>query len=353
MDYDDFFSLYDNISDHIPNERLNETLNDDEKIDVNKILKHIKCQNESENDDLLNENSDILDESYCKNCKNKNCVINDGEIRVCTNCGMEHGSVIDDTAEWRYYGSEDNKRGADPNRCGMPNNQMLGISSLSTVVIGHGFESYRKLSTWYGLNHKERELIKLLNYFRRKCNMCNLPESVTEKTIHMWKMISEDYIKRGTPKDCLYAACFVHALKDCGIMRSTDEICELFDIKQKKLTKGCNEFIELMYYKDKKYVQKNLSSIGTKDLCAEYAKLLDYPEEPRQMSIRVAILVNRLGICGSSNPKSISVGILYLISEHYKLNVTKKQISDLCKVSDVTISNTYNKILKYKKFLIV
>ncbi len=344
MDYDDFFSLYDNIKDNYDEEKSNNSNNnnnvdENEKIDVNKILNHIKNQGE-------------LEDNYCNNC-NTNNVINDGEMRVCTNCGMEHGTVIDDSAEWRYYGSEDNKRGADPNRCGMPNNQMLGISSLSTVVIGHGFESYRKFSTWYGLNHKERELIKLLNYFRRKCNMCNLPESVTEKTIHMWKIISEDYIKRGTPKDCLYAACFVHALKDCGIMRSTDEICELFDIKQKKLTKGCNEFIELMYYKDKKYVQKNLSSIGTKDICSEYAKLLDFTEEARQMSIRVAILVNRLGICTSSNPKSVSVGILYLISEHYKLNVTKKQISDLCKVSDVTIANTYNKILKYKKFLIV
>ncbi len=354
MDYDEFFSLYDSVKDSSNNELCNNEVDDknQDNIDVNKILNHIKEQNESNTLDS-DSHTDSLDETYCNNCKNKNCVINDGEIRVCTNCGMEHGSVIDDSAEWRYYGSEDNKRGADPNRCGMPNNQMLGISSLSTVVIGHGFESYRKLSTWYGLNHKERELIKLLNYFRRKCNMSNLPESVTEKTIHMWKMISEDYIKRGTPKDCLYAACFVHALKDCGITRSTDEICELFDIKQKKLTKGCNEFIELMYHKDKKYVQKNLSTIGTKDLCAEYAKLLDYPEEPRQMSIRVAILVNRLGICRSSNPKSISVGILYLISEHYKLNVTKKQISDLCNVSDVTIANTYNKILKYKKFLIV
>jgi transcription initiation factor TFIIIB Brf1 subunit/transcription initiation factor TFIIB len=335
MDFDDFFSLCDSVSKNY-NEKK-----DDESCDYEKIKECMKEYNDH-----------TLSETYCNVCELNDVVINDGEMRVCTKCGTQHGDIIDDSAEWRYYGNEDNKRGADPTRCGMPHNQILGISSLSTVVIGHGFEKYRKLSRWNGLTHKERELIKLLNELRRKCNIENLPESVTEKTIHMWKTISEDYIKRGTSKESLYAACFVYALQDSGITRSTDEICKLFGIKQKKLTKGCNEFVELMYHKDKKYMKKTVTCVDTKDLCSQYAKLLDYSDIARQMSIRVAIFVDRMGICTSSNPKSVSVGILYLISDHYKLGVTKKQISDLCKVSDVTISNTYNQIIKYKKILL-
>jgi transcription initiation factor TFIIIB Brf1 subunit/transcription initiation factor TFIIB len=335
MDFDDFFSLCDSVGKSYNEKR------DDESCDYEKIK---ECMKEC--------NNDKLSETYCNVCNTDDSVINDGEMRVCTNCGTQHGDIIDDSAEWRYYGNEDNKRGADPTRCGMPHNQILGISSLSTVVIGHGFEKYRKLSRWNGLTHKERELIKLLNELRRKCNIENLPESVTEKTIHMWKTISEDYIKRGTSKESLYAACFVYALQDSGITRSTDEICKLFGIKQKKLTKGCNEFVELMYHKDKKYIKKTVTCVDTKDLCSQYAKLLDYNDMARQMSIRVAILVHKMGICTSSNPKSVSVGILYLISDHYKLGVSKKQISDLCKVSDVTISNTYNQIMKYKKILL-
>ncbi len=340
MDFDDFFSLCDSVGKSYHKKGGKSELEDDKEI----INKSEKVEEEEEEECML--------ETYCNVCKMKDSVINDDEMRVCINCGTEHGSIFDDSAEWRYYGNDDNKRGADPTRCGMPHNQILGISSLSTVVSGHGFEKYRKLSRWNGLTHKERELIRLLNELRRKCNIDNLPESVTEMTIHMWKTISEDYIKRGTSKESLYAACFVYALQDCGITRSTDDICKLFHIEQKKLTKGCSEFVELMYHKDKKYIKKNVTCVDTKDLCAQYAKLLDYPETPRQMSIRVAILVHKIGICTSSNPKSVSVGILYLISEHYKLGVTKKQISELCKVSDVTISNTYNQILKYKHFLI-
>lgn len=333
MDIDDFFSLCDSVS---------------------KSYQEVSDASASaSSSSKMKSSSEIISETYCHVCKNTDGVINDGEMRVCIHCGTEHGSIMDDSAEWRYYGNDDNKHGSDPTRCGLPNNQVLGISSLSTVVIGHGFETYRKLSRWNGLTHKERELIRLLNELRRKCNIDNLPESVTEKTIHMWKTISEDYIKRGTSKESLYAACFVYALQDSGITRSTDDICRLFGIESKKLTKGCSEFVELMYNKDKKYIKKNVTCVDTKDLCSQYAKLLDFTETARQMSIRVAIMVHKIGICTSNNPKSVSVGILYLISEHYDLGITKKQISDLCKVSDATISNTYNEIAKYKKFLFV
>jgi transcription initiation factor TFIIIB Brf1 subunit/transcription initiation factor TFIIB len=291
-------------------------------------------------------------EGYCTGCGGEETVINDGEMRVCTSCGMQHGDVLDETAEWRYYGTEDNKHGVDPNRCGMPNNQMLGISSLSTVVSGRGAEKYRRLSTWNGYTYRERELIKMLNTLRRKAHIYNLPESVIEKTIHIWKKISPSYVKRDTSKKSLVAACFIYALKDNGIFKTIEDICRLFEIEQKKLTRGCNEFVELMYNKDKKYIQTCATTSDTKHLCAQYAKMLEYPEEAMQMTIRVAILENKMGICTSSNPKSICVGVLYLISDHYKLGVTKKQISELCKVSEVTITNTYNKILKYKRFIL-
>ena len=40
---------------------------------------------------------------------------------TCTNlkCGTIYKDTLDQTAEWRYYGSEDNKS-SDPTRCGMP-----------------------------------------------------------------------------------------------------------------------------------------------------------------------------------------------------------------------------------------
>ena len=43
----------------------------------------------------------------------------------CTDCGLVNDNIIDYSQEWRYYGSNDNKRSSDPNRCGMPLNPLF------------------------------------------------------------------------------------------------------------------------------------------------------------------------------------------------------------------------------------
>ena len=45
---------------------------------------------------------------------------------TCTNskCGIIYKDIIDFSAEWRYYGADDNQN-SDPTRCGMPINPLL------------------------------------------------------------------------------------------------------------------------------------------------------------------------------------------------------------------------------------
>ena len=63
MDYDDFFSLYDSVKDSVHDSFIEENniVNDDEKIDVKKIMNHIKNQEENE----------LLNEDDCANCNSK------------------------------------------------------------------------------------------------------------------------------------------------------------------------------------------------------------------------------------------------------------------------------------------
>ena len=287
----------------------------------------------------------------CFNCKKSDFLIMDCEMIICTFCGTENDSIIDYQAEWRYYGTDDNKRSSDPNRCGMPSNPIISDSSLSTVILGKGFEVYRKLNSWNGLTYKQRSLIAILNKIALKANIDNVPQSIIDATMNMYKIISQDYIKRGASRESLIAACFFNAMRDQGLIRSTDEIAKLFDIKSKKLSKGCNEFTELMFTKNKDYV-KNMRPIESKDLIERFCVLLSIDESYAKVAIRAAILIDKLGICQENNPKSIAVGILYLISQNYNLGFSKKEIADNCKTSEVTVSNTYSQMLKFKKYLL-
>ena len=306
-------------------------------------------------DEFIDSETEIKSESEmkdkCIECNETDYLINDGEMIVCTNCGIENNRIIDYNPEWRFYGSDDNKRSSDPNRCGMPNNQIIKESSLSTVILGHGFEVYRKLNSWNGLTYKEKSMISILNKIAAKANIGNVPQSIIDATMKMYQIISKDYIKRGTSRESLIAACFFNALKDNGLIRSNEEVAKLFDIKSKKLSKGCNEFAELMFAKDKDYVKK-MRPIEPKDLIERFCSIMDLDEKFIKIGNRISILVDKLGICQENNPKSIAVGCIYFMSQNYELGFSKKEIADQCHTSEVTVSNTYNQMNKFKKYLL-
>ena len=291
------------------------------------------------------------DVDKCVHCISINTLIIDGEMIVCTECGVENNRIIDYKSESRWYGSDDNKRSSDPNRCGMPMNQIISESSLSTVILGHGFEMYRKLNSWNGLTYKEKSMITILNKITQKANIDNVPQSVIDSTMKMYQLISKDYIKRGTSRESLIAACFFNALKDQNLIRSNEEVAKLFDIKSKKLSKGCNEFAELMFSKNKDYV-KNMKPIEPKDLIERFCILMDLDEHFIKIGEYISKIVDKLGICQENNPKSIAVGCIYFMSNHYNLGFSKKEIAEHCHTSEVTVTNTFNQMIEYKKYLI-
>ena len=64
-------------------------------------------------------------EKCCDNVDNHSL---EEEVIICKLCGKFINNIIN-SPEWRYYGSEDSKRG-DPTRCGMPVNLLLPKSSI-------------------------------------------------------------------------------------------------------------------------------------------------------------------------------------------------------------------------------
>jgi len=319
--------------------------------EINNSYNEINIEENKDSNEIENNDIDNKLKQKCINCKKEDFLLIDSEMVVCTYCGVENEIIIDYNAEWRYYGTDDNKKSVDPNRCEMQSNRVLLDTSLSTVILGKGNEIFRKLHSWNGLSYKHRSLIGILNKIALKANIDNVPQSIIDATMNMYKMISQDYIKRGASRESLIAACFFNALRDQGLIRSPEEVAKLFDIKSKKLSKGCNEFTELMFSKNKEYV-KNMKPIESKDLVDRFGTILEINREHINIGIKIAILVDKLGICQENNPKSIAVGIIFMISQHFGLGLTKKEIAENCKTSEVTVGNTYGQMIKFKKYLI-
>jgi transcription initiation factor TFIIB len=61
----------------------------------------------------------------CERCEHMLAFSDEGFL-TCTNnkCGIIYKDLVDQSAEWRYYGADDNQN-SDPTRCGMPINPLL------------------------------------------------------------------------------------------------------------------------------------------------------------------------------------------------------------------------------------
>ena len=332
----------------------------------NNIWNIVSNVNESIKDDITSK--DIMEKpeyskncidkdrrNKCKGCGSYNLERYNNEKIICIDCNMVNSTIINDDKEWRYYGSNDNKS-SDPNRCGMPINPLFSKSSLSVKILGNKCYKFQRMNNWNGLSYKDRKLIKILNKIKKIARNNHIPECVVDTAIILFKYNNEEQKKRGKKSECILGSCFRLALKyyskkDININRSMEELSKIFKLKEKKLSREFNELFEVIYKKDPKFIKK-IKPIEPKDLINRYCTLLNIDDKYIDICIYTVKLANKLGICQDNNPKSISVGIIYLICVEYKLDINKKLISSKCGTSEVTIITIYNQLNVYKKYIL-
>jgi len=301
--------------------------------------------------------SSSAEKQKCSNCGYDDFVRLGNEKIICGKCNMVVDMIIDYAQEWRYYGSNDNKRSSDPNRCGMPSNPLFKNQPLSTVILGRGCEKFKRMNSWNGITYKQKRLIEILNLISEKAKDGKIPPCVVDKAIVLFKNVSENKIRRGESLTSIIASCLrlsvkYYSIDDIDVTRSMDELAGLFNLKEKKLKKGCNEAFEIMYRKDPNFIKK-IKPTEPKDLIARFSAFLGIDNEYKNKAIHASIIADKIGICQKNNAKSIAVGAIYLISQIYKLGLTKKLISQKCGTSEVTIYNTYMEMYRFREYLLM
>ena len=117
----------------------------DSEINSSNIYDDIKNTTDSKKLECIYRASGNRD--FCEYCESILAFSDEGFL-TCTNknCGIIYKDIVDHSAEWRYYGADDNQN-SDPTRCGMPINPLLEESSYGCKVLCSGGMSYemRKL----------------------------------------------------------------------------------------------------------------------------------------------------------------------------------------------------------------
>lgn len=345
---DDLWNIFDNVRSTMNKNNIRENENKDNISEDESGESNKECKEDEEDEEL--ESELFKEKLLCFNCNEDALVLDDGII-VCEKCGVDNGAIIDHQQEWRFYGSEDTKHSNDPTRCGMPVNPLLPESSLGTIIIGRGYDKFRKLNNWNLMSYKERSLLKVFKNIQAKCDEQNITVCVTDRAKIMYKTLSEEAIKRGKSRKGLIAACLYNSCKDKNDIRSIKEISKMFGIKAKKMTSGCKQFNEMMYYHNNDYLV-NMKLVTPEDYIERYSNLLKIEKKYREKINYVADMAYNLGLVRENTPSSIAVSSIYLISQECGLKLSKKKIAEVCEISEVTISKAYKKMQKFKKFLV-
>jgi transcription initiation factor TFIIIB Brf1 subunit/transcription initiation factor TFIIB len=288
----------------------------------------------------------ILEEDDCCDvCQGLQMIVDDGQ-RICMTCKSVQMRVIDTGAEWRYYGADDTRDG-DPTRCGMPTNDLLPKSSLGSVIGGRRGDSrdmrrIRMYQMWNSMPYWERTLYNVFDKLTNNTTNHGIPSKVIDDAKMLYKKASEKKISRGDNKDGLIASCIYYACLLNKIPRSPKEVARMFHIDPNVLTKGNARFQILL--------QMNVESSNPDDYIARFGSRLNMDYSDIQKCKEFAKKLDQLEIVSENAPTSVAAGALYYYITLQELDFTKKQIADVCEVSEVTITKCYKRLQKFKEY---
>lgn len=313
--------------------------------------------------DMVNQNdrtiivNDTIEPSFdkCPICESSQFIYEDGN-NICSKCGLFQEKQLSETLEYRYYGDNDNKH-SNPERVGMPTNILLPKSSLGSLIGGGysgnlQFKKMRQYNGWNSMPYRERSQWKVFNDISSKCIRAGIPNIIIENAKSFYKTISETSISRGSNRNGIIAACVYISCKKENVPRSTKEISEIFGIELQDMTKGCKRFKEIWRISDSRVILDIISSNPLDYIdrfCSNLSVSVDIKSISEFIAVKAITAFNKL--VEDNTAPSIAAGSIYLACSVCNKNITKKDVSKACKISEVTISKCYKKLKKKTKYL--
>ena len=295
---------------------------------------------------------------FCERCENILAFSEEGFL-TCTNnkCGIIYKDLINQTAEWKYYGADDNQA-SDPTRCGMPINPLLEESSYGCKVLCHGPMSYemrkiKRYTEWQSMPYKEKSQYDDFQTITTMAQNSGIPKMIIDDAIVYHKKISESEATfRGDNRDGIIAASIYIACRINNYPRTAKEIAQIFHLDSTSATKGCKNALSIINILEKDMNNKEKTNFGkTKPeaFIERYCSKLNINNELTKLCQFISMKIEKMDVMPENTPPSIAAGVVYFVAQICKLNISKKNIKNVSETSEVTINKCYKKLEKITK----
>jgi len=297
----------------------------------------------------------------CDACDSSLAFSDEGFL-TCANkkCGIIYKDIVDHSAEWRFYGADDNHN-SDPTRCGMPINPLLKESSFGCKVLCNGPISYemrkiRRYTEWQSMPYKEKSQYDEFQLINTMAQNAGMPKMIIDDAMKYHKKISEYNLTfRGDNRDGILASSIYIACRINNYPRTAKEIATMFHLDVTSATKGC-KYAQLIINDIEKNMETNeKTTFGktTPDAFIErYCSKLNINNELTKVCIFISRKIENNNVMPENTPHSIAAGVVYFISQLCNLNVSKKDVKNVSEISEVTINKCFKKLEQMKDDLV-
>jgi len=322
----------------------------DNEIEENKLKAPLECIYRS-----------VGNRDMCDRCEYILAFSEEGFL-TCTNpkCGIIYKDLVDQSAEWRYYGADDNQN-SDPTRCGMPINPLLEESSYGCKVLCIGPMSYemrkiRRYTEWQSMPYKEKSQYDEFQIITTMAQNAGMPKMIIDDAIRYHKKISEyELTFRGDNRDGILAASIYISCRINNYPRTAKEIANIFHLDVTSATKGCKNALSIINNIEKDMINSDKTNFGKtkpEDFIERFCSKLNINNELTKLCQFISMKIEKGNIMPENTPHSIAAGIVYFISQMCKLNVSKKDVKTVSEISEVTINKCFKKLELMKEELI-
>jgi len=294
----------------------------------------------------------------CRSCKSDKLVVDNVKgYLVCQDCAVINQEFLDENPE---FTNDEENNGNGASRYGCPSNYFFPKSALGTKIATKGYNKVSALQGQGQMPYREKSLLEVLERIQSKCKKYGVSQSIIDSAKILYKKVSDSKHIRGKRKGknmimrcinrrSMIASCVFYACKLQKEPRSPKEIADIYDLEIKHVHRGCRKILDYIDLNSTFYQIRNSQAA---DFIERLAKKLEIDKKFIEISKDVCNNIHKLDIASTHEPPSVAAGCILLVANTYNLTISKKQISEIFDISDVTISKTYRKIYPYYKIIL-
>tara|TARA_R110002020_G_scaffold324397_2_gene540087 strand:+ start:15 stop:995 length:981 start_codon:yes stop_codon:yes gene_type:complete len=292
---------------------------------------------------------DVDDIVKCNECGSRDLKTDSfrGEL-FCQDCGLVLAEdLVEDTSSGREKGGDvHSARIYEPTKQGYLLGSQVGTTnfdgSFDRSKLGRRLRTYDKRSTPNHLRSQQKGIMAC------KMLMADLqtPNTVAEQIIWSYKKLYKGELMTGIPLDVRAAALVYFIYKDNGIRLSIEEICSNNAAHPRQVAKMARK-IATAFRKPWVLSQRNL----TQDI-EKYCNKMQMDRTSVNNALKLSVPIEQMGeaLCLQMG-HGFTAAIIYIAIRitpkgSYR---TQRDISQACKITEVTLRNNYKQILGHLK----